>query len=85
PEFVRGKLDVLREHCERVGRRYEDIEKSVLTGVNLDEEDPAATVERFSALAEAGAEHIILSVRGVADASRLERIASEVFPKLRER
>ena len=83
PEFVRGKLDVLREHCERLGRPYGEIEKSVLTGVNLDEEDPAATVERFGGLAEAGAQHIIFSVRGVADTSRLERIAGEVMSPLR--
>ena len=83
PEFVRGKLDVLREHCERLGRPYGEIEKSVLTGVNPDEEDPAATVERFGGLAEAGAQHIIFSVRGVADTSRLERIAGEVMSPLR--
>jgi alkanesulfonate monooxygenase len=83
PEFVRGKLDVLREHCERLGRPYDEIEKSVLTGVNLDEEEPAATVERFGGLAEAGAEHIIFSVRGVADTSRIERIAGEVMSQLR--
>jgi alkanesulfonate monooxygenase SsuD/methylene tetrahydromethanopterin reductase-like flavin-dependent oxidoreductase (luciferase family) len=83
PEFVRGKLAVLREHCERLGRPYEEIEKSVLTGVNPDEEQPAASVERLGGLAEAGAEHIIFSIRGVADTSRLERIAGEVMSQLR--
>jgi F420-dependent oxidoreductase-like protein len=83
PDFVRGKLDVLREHCERLGRPYTEIEKTVLTSINPDEEAPAATVERFGGLVDAGAEHIIFSVRGVADASRLERVAAEVLPQLR--
>jgi hypothetical protein len=34
-------------------------------------------------LADAGAQHIIFSVRGVADSGRLERIATEVFRQLR--
>jgi F420-dependent oxidoreductase-like protein len=83
PEFVRAKLDVLREHCERLGRPYDEIERTVLTSVNLDEESTDAVIERFAGLAEAGAQHTIFSVRGVADTSRLERIAAEVFPSLR--
>jgi hypothetical protein len=51
--------------------------------VNPDEEQPAASVERLGGLAEAGAEHIIFSIRGVADTSRLERIAGEVMSQLR--
>ncbi len=83
PEFVRGKLDVLRAHCERIGRPSDEIERSVLTSVRPDEESAAETAERFAGLAEAGAQHIVFSVRGVADTSRLERIAAEVFPQLR--
>ena len=83
PEFVRAKFDVLREHCERLGRPSDEIERTVLTSVNLDEEEPDAVVERFGGLAEAGAQHIIFSVRGIADTSRLERIASEVMGQLR--
>ncbi len=83
PDFVRGKFAVLREHCERVGRPYEEIERTVLTSVDLDAESPSQVVERFGGLAEAGAQHVIFSVRGIADPSRLERIGSEVVPQLR--
>ncbi|MGI8830836.1 MAG: LLM class F420-dependent oxidoreductase [Candidatus Limnocylindria bacterium] len=83
PEFVRAKLAILREHCERLGRPYDEIEKTVLTSIDLDAESTDQVVERFGGLAEAGAQHIIFSVRGVADTSRLERIRSEVFPQLR--
>ncbi len=83
PEFVRAKLAILREHCDRIGRPYDEIERTVLVRVDPDEESAAALVERFGALAEAGAQHLIFSVRGVADTTRLERIAAEVFPRLR--
>jgi alkanesulfonate monooxygenase SsuD/methylene tetrahydromethanopterin reductase-like flavin-dependent oxidoreductase (luciferase family) len=83
PEFVRAKLDVLREHCERLGRPYDEIERTVLTGIDLDNDSTDATVERFGELGEAGAQHLIFSVRGVADTSRLERIGSEVMAQLR--
>lgn len=83
PDFVRDKLAVLREHCDRLDRPYDEIEKTVLTSVDLDAESADAVVERFAGLADAGAQHIILGVRGVADTSRLERIAAEVFPQLR--
>ena len=83
PDFVRGKLEILREHCERVGRPYDEIERTVLTSVDPEREEPAAIVERFGGLGEAGAQHIIFSVRGIAHGDRLERIAAEVFPQLR--
>jgi alkanesulfonate monooxygenase SsuD/methylene tetrahydromethanopterin reductase-like flavin-dependent oxidoreductase (luciferase family) len=83
PEFVRGKLDVLRGHCERLGRPYEEIDRTVLTSVDLEAEETDAVVERFGALGEAGAQHMIFGLRGVADVSRIERIAAGVFPQLR--
>jgi F420-dependent oxidoreductase-like protein len=83
PQVVRDKLAVLREHCERLGRPYEEIERTVLTSVDLDAESTDEVVERFGVLADAGAQHLIFSVRGVADTSRLERIAADVFPRLR--
>ena len=83
PEFVRAKLAVLREHCDRLERPYDEIEKSVLTGIDLEKDSPDATVERFGELGEAGAQHLIFSVRGVADTAKLERIGSEVLPQLR--
>ena len=85
PDFVRGKLAVLREHCDRLGRPYDEIERTVLTSLDLASESPDQVVDRFGGLADAGAQHIIFSVRGIADTSRLERIASEIFPQLRDR
>jgi F420-dependent oxidoreductase-like protein len=83
PQVVRDKLAILREHCDRLGRNYEEIERTVLVSVDLDAESPDQIVERFGVLAEAGAQHLIMGVRGVADTGRLDRIAGDVFPQLR--
>lgn len=83
PERIAHKFAVLREHCERLGRPYEEIERSTLQSVDLDRESPDQVVERFGALAEAGAQHVLFSLRGVSDLARLERVGSEVLPQLR--
>jgi alkanesulfonate monooxygenase SsuD/methylene tetrahydromethanopterin reductase-like flavin-dependent oxidoreductase (luciferase family) len=83
PERIAHKYAVLREHCERVGRDYDEIEKSTLQSVDPEHEPASEIVERFGALGEAGAQHILFSVRGVSDTSKLERLAAEVFPQLR--
>ncbi|MEO7295533.1 MAG: hypothetical protein ABIZ57_05280 [Candidatus Limnocylindria bacterium] len=80
---MRAKLAVLREHCERLERPYDEIERTILTSIDLDADSTDATVERFGQLGEAGAQHLIFSVRGVADTSRLERIGAEILPQLR--
>jgi F420-dependent oxidoreductase-like protein len=83
PERIAHKYAVLREHCERLGRPYDEIERSNLQGVDLDRESPDEVVDRFGKLAEAGCQHVIFSMRGVADTSRIERLGAEVFPQLR--
>lgn len=83
PDNLRHKYAVLRTHCEQVGRSYGEIERSVLTSVNLGLQAPAAVVERFGGLADAGAQHIIFSLRDVHDPSRLEMLARDVIPQLR--
>jgi F420-dependent oxidoreductase-like protein len=83
PQHITHKYAVLREHCERLGRPYDEIEKSTLQSVDLDRESPDEIVERFGALGEAGAQHVLFSLRGVSDTARLERMGAEVLPQLR--
>ena len=82
-ERIAHKYAVLKEHCERLGRPYDEIEKSTLQSVDLDRESPDQIVEGFGVLGEAGAQHVLFSLRGVSDISKLERLGAEVFPQLR--
>ena len=80
---ITHKYAVLREHCERLGRSYEEIERSTLQSVDTESQSADQIVEYFGALGEAGAQHILMSVRGVSDVTKLERIGAEVLPQLR--
>jgi F420-dependent oxidoreductase-like protein len=80
---IAHKYTVLREHCERLGRPYEEIERSTLLSVDPESQSADQIVEYFGALGEAGAQHILMSVRGVSDVTKLERLGAEVLPQLR--
>jgi alkanesulfonate monooxygenase SsuD/methylene tetrahydromethanopterin reductase-like flavin-dependent oxidoreductase (luciferase family) len=67
PAFYRAKLDVLRRHCEAVGRDYDEIEKTASFTVD-------GPVD-FEALAAAGIETFIVYL---ADLAQLEPFAENV-------
>ncbi|MBT2209499.1 LLM class F420-dependent oxidoreductase [Actinomadura sp. NEAU-AAG7] len=53
------KLDVLREHCDREGRDYDEIEKTTITAA--EEPSVGAAVDTIGRLAERGVDHVIFS------------------------
>ncbi len=71
PEILRRKYGILAEHCQMVGRPFEEIERSTLQNTLLSAdgrpgtETPAAAAERFAALAEAGAQHVIVGIQNI--------------------
>jgi F420-dependent oxidoreductase-like protein len=83
-ERIAAKYAVLREHCEVIGRPYDEIERSTLQGrIDLERASTDELVERFASVGAAGAQQIIFSVVGVNDTSKLERLAAEVLDPLR--
>jgi alkanesulfonate monooxygenase len=79
---VEHKLDILRSHCDAVGRDYDEIEKTVMgpldpgtDGGNVD-----ALVESMESLAALGITHYHGSVPEVASLNRLEILAERVMP-----
>jgi len=89
PVQIAHKYEVLRQHCEAVGRPFDEIERSTLQSVRLPgtapehTSTPAEIVDRFGELGDAGAQHIIFSVRGVEEPGRLETIGRDILPQLR--
>jgi alkanesulfonate monooxygenase len=80
------KLDVLRSHCEAVGRDYDDIEKTVMgpldpgpKGEKIDE-----LVAQLTRLAKLGVTHYHGSVPNVATITPLELLGEHVVPAAAE-
>jgi F420-dependent oxidoreductase-like protein len=72
---LRHKLDVLRSHCEDVGRDYDTIEKTVSTFVDTDE-DRAHTLAHLAELAGLGIDHVMVSPRRPWDEATLDSVAA---------
>ena len=70
--ILRKELDdVLRGHCERVGRDQSEIDRSVHLPFDPDHA-PAKNAERASEFFDAGVDIVVWSMRGPVDARRLE-------------
>ena len=83
-ETVRGKLDILKQHCEKVGRDYAEIEKTTLRTVHLAPDKMSAkdVVEECRALAGIGIQHAIFNMPNVHEIKPLEIFGKEIIPVL---
>jgi F420-dependent oxidoreductase-like protein len=85
-DVLRHKMDVLREHCQRLNRPYDQIEKTTLDSLRLSRDGangtltPAAAVEFFGHLAELGVDQAIFSLSNVSDPDIFDLLATEVIP-----
>ena len=81
PELAH-KLDVLREHCTREGRDYDEIEKTVQTRFDLGEHGERAeqTIEHLHELAGQGIQVAHGAVMNAGSLRPLELMAERVIP-----
>jgi F420-dependent oxidoreductase-like protein len=81
PELPR-KLQILREHCEREGRPYEEIEKTVYYRFDVGPggERVEETIAQLGGLAELGVQTALGQVVGAHTLRPLEIIAERVIP-----
>jgi F420-dependent oxidoreductase-like protein len=80
PESVKHKLEILREHCEREGRDYNEIEKTAY--VILNPSNTGQLIDTLSKLAEAGVQTALGAVPGVENIEPLEAIGRDVIPQV---
>ncbi len=90
PEKIHHKYEVLRRHCEAVGRPFDEIERSTLQGrLSVSRagepgaETPGQLVDRFGELGDAGAEHVLFALRDAWRTDQLELLGSTVLAQLR--
>ncbi len=88
-DMLRHKFEVLRGHCDALGRDYDSIERSTLQSVRLahrerDGDTPGKVVGVLGHLARAGAQHVILGVRDIHEPAVMELMARDVVPALHD-
>jgi F420-dependent oxidoreductase-like protein len=82
--MVAPKLEVLRAHCDRLGRNYAEIEKTTLGTAHLAPGQMTAKeiVGHCKALGAIGVDHVIFNMPNVQDITPLELFGREVIPEV---
>jgi len=78
---IRHKLDVLRRHCDDLGRDYDTIERTVLGQIG-GRSTTRELVETCRNLSQAGIQHYIVSLMEPGDLRLLETVGREVIPSI---
>jgi F420-dependent oxidoreductase-like protein len=81
-DSVRAKLDVLKRHCDAVGRDYAQIEKTALDSVHLAPGHLSArdVIDHCRALADIGIQHAIFNMPNVHEIAPLSTFGREIIP-----
>ena len=81
-DTVRAKLDILKQHCEKEGRDYNEIEKTALSTVHLAPDKMSAkdVIEECKALAAIGIQHAIFNMPNTHEIKPLEIFGKEIIP-----
>jgi thiamine monophosphate synthase len=82
PEVVAHKLAVLRDHCDRLDRDYDAIEKTVQGGALEPLEDTDRFLAHMEKLAALGVEHVQLRNRTPDSVAFVEEFGQKVAPRL---
>ncbi|HLG85570.1 MAG TPA: LLM class F420-dependent oxidoreductase [Alphaproteobacteria bacterium] len=83
---VGPKLEILKRHCEAVGRDYATIEKTTLGTAHLapGKMTPADVIALCKGLAAIGVSHAIFNMPNVQDITPLEIFGREIIPAVAE-
>jgi len=81
-EALQHKLDTLKQHCQQLGRNYDDIEKTALCTAHLTagNDTVESIMARLKTLHELGITHAIFNMPNVYDITPLETFGKEIIP-----
>jgi F420-dependent oxidoreductase-like protein len=84
PDEVQHKLDVLRRHCDEVGRDYDEIAKTVIASRTRPLDDIDAWLASMQRIADLGIEQAWTTPDPKDPVGWTERMARDVVPRLAE-
>jgi F420-dependent oxidoreductase-like protein len=85
---LQHKLDVLRDHCQSLGRPYEEIEKTTLDQFAITRDGrnntlpPNAAIDQLAEMAEIGIDQVILILRNITDLEAFDVMTTQVIPEV---
>jgi F420-dependent oxidoreductase-like protein len=85
-EVLRSKLDILKGHCEKLGRDYAAIEKTALDTAHLapGHASVGEVIEECRTLAGLGIQQVIFNMPNVHEITPLEIFGREIIPAVAE-
>jgi F420-dependent oxidoreductase-like protein len=85
-DVLRHKLDILKRHCETVGRPYDEIERTALGTVHLapGAMSPSEVIASCKEAADAGIQHLIFNMPNTHELAPLEIFGNEIIPAAAE-
>lgn len=84
PEAVARKLSILREHCANEGRNYDEIEKTIITPIDLTKRGKTAdeVVHELGAYAEVGVQTVLGALVGMEHGTPFEIVGRDIIPQI---
>jgi alkanesulfonate monooxygenase SsuD/methylene tetrahydromethanopterin reductase-like flavin-dependent oxidoreductase (luciferase family) len=85
-DLLRAKLDVLRRHCDAIGRPFEEIERTAIGTIDLRPGHVSAreAIEYCRRVSDAGIQHFIVSLPGDYELKPIEIMRKEIIPAVAE-
>ena len=81
-EQLTRKLKILKEHCDRIGRPYNEIERTVLGAIEIAPSAQTSTeiIQLCQELTEIGIHHVIFNMPNDHEIEPIRRIGREIIP-----
>ncbi len=85
-EHLKHKFNVLKQHCDEVGRDYEEIEKTATTYVKIapDAMNSSEIIQICKTLAGAGCQHLIFNMPNVDEIIPLEIMGRDIIKEAKD-
>ncbi len=84
-ERIQRKLTILKQHCDDIGRDFDEIEKTIVTYIKLTPGDMNASdiISLCHNLGKLGIQHVIFNMPNVHELDPIRIIGEEVIPQVK--